>query len=135
MSRSSPLLIRFYLVALVLFSAMPSIIDRHFFDVASSSRKAVLALVLFLLPASFIVSSILARRMENGIFRLLYFSTGLWLGVDDPVTFFVFAWAAWETVRLVGYSPARPYSGGVAVVLELVFWLRCGMRTVRTDMS
>ena len=83
MSRGSSLLIPvFILVALsiLLFShyfIYHSIV--HFFGVASHGRRAMLALLLFLLPASFIVSSILARRMENEVFRLVNFFTGLWL--------------------------------------------------------
>jgi hypothetical protein len=90
----------------------------HFFGVASHGRRAMLALLLFLLPASFIVSSILARRMENEVFRLVNFFTGLWLGVGlTLMTCFVFAWVAWGATRLLAHSSSLTIFGSAAVVL------------------
>ena len=94
----------------------------HFFGVTSTGRKVMLGLLLFLLPTSFIVSSILARRMENSAFQVLYFCTGLWLGVGlTLMTFFVFAWVGWGAVRLTAHSPSRATFGVVTLVLAILY--------------
>ncbi|MBI4164826.1 MAG: metallophosphoesterase [Acidobacteria bacterium] len=126
MTRGSALIIpAFILVALsILYSSHYFIYYSiaHFFGIASHGRKVMLALLLFLLPTGFIVFSILAPRMENGVFRVLYFFTGLWLGVGlTLMTFFVLAWAAWGVVRLSTHSPNRAAFGGIAVVLASLY--------------
>jgi hypothetical protein len=94
----------------------------HFFGVTASGRKGVLALILFLLPASFIASSLLARRMQNPFSRVLYFSSGLWLGVGlTLMTCFALAWAAWGAAKLVAHSPGAAVFGFAAVVLACLY--------------
>jgi len=94
----------------------------HFFGVIGSGRRVVLALLLFLLPTSFIASSILARWTQNPLSRALYFSSGLWLGVGlTLMTFFALAWAAWGVTKLVAHSPSPALFGGAAVALACLY--------------
>ena len=94
----------------------------HFFGVTGSGRKAVLALILFLLPASFIASSVIARRTGNPVSRALYFSSGLWLGVGlTLMTFFVLAWAAWGAAKLSAHRPSPAVFGLAAVALACLY--------------
>jgi predicted MPP superfamily phosphohydrolase len=93
----------------------------HFFGVAGG-RKATLGVVLFLLPASFIATTIFARRSENPAATVLYFSSSLWLGVGlTLMTFFAVAWAAWGLTRLAAHSPGPALFGGVAMVLGFLY--------------
>jgi predicted MPP superfamily phosphohydrolase len=90
----------------------------RFFGVANGWRRAVLALVLFLLPASFVF----ARGADNSISRALYFYSGLWVGVAVTLmTFFVIAWATWGAVKLITHSPSPAVFGWVAVALAGVY--------------
>lgn len=94
----------------------------HFFGVTSVGRKVVLALFLFLLPTSFIASSLLARWTGDRISRVLYFSSGLWLGVGlTLMTFFALAWAAWGAAKLVAHSPSPGVFGCGAVALACLY--------------
>jgi hypothetical protein len=96
----------------------------YFFSITSKGSKVILALVLFLLPISFIALMILARWSDNYFLRALYFSSGLWLGVSlTLITFFAFTWAAWGATRLVTHSPSRTLFG-LATVLLVGLW--CG---------
>ncbi len=90
----------------------------RFFDVASGGRRAVLALVLFLPPVSFVF----ARQADTSIPRALYFCSGLWVGVAVTLmTFFVIAWATWGAVKFVTHSPSPAVFGWVAVGLAGVY--------------
>lgn len=94
----------------------------HFFGITGSGRKAALALILFLLPASFVASSILARWTGNPLSRALYFSSGLWLGVGVTlIAFFAIAWAAWGATKLFAHSPSPALFGLAAVALACVY--------------
>lgn len=94
----------------------------HFFGVTGGGRKAALALILFLLPASFVASSILARWTGNPLSRALYFSSGLWLGVGVTlIAFFAIAWAAWGATKLFAHSPGPALFGLAAVALACVY--------------
>jgi predicted MPP superfamily phosphohydrolase len=94
----------------------------YFFSVAGGGRKAVLALIFFLLPASFIVSSIISRRTQNPVSRLLYFSSGLWLGVGlTLITAFAFAWAVWGALRLCVHLSSPAVFGFAAVALACLY--------------
>lgn len=126
MSRGLPLFILvFILVALsILFLSHYFIYFSivRFFGVTGSGRKAALALILFLLPASFIASSILARWTENPISRVLYFSSGLWLGVGlTLMTFFTLAWVAWGVTKVLAHSPSPVVFGVAAVALACLY--------------
>ncbi|MBZ5513523.1 MAG: metallophosphoesterase [Acidobacteriia bacterium] len=90
----------------------------HFFGVSGTARRAVLALVLFFLPTSFIAVEILARRTTNRLFGMLFFSSSLWLGVGlTLMVFFMLAWAAWGATKLLAHSPTPLVYGVAAVVL------------------
>jgi predicted MPP superfamily phosphohydrolase len=88
----------------------------HFFGVTGRGSKALLTAILFLLPASFIASSILARWTENRISTVLYFSSALWLGIAVTLMmFFLLAWASWGVAKLSALRP-NPAAFGYAVV-------------------
>jgi predicted MPP superfamily phosphohydrolase len=90
----------------------------HFFAVSGGGRKLTLALIIFLLPTSFIAVEILARRTANLFFNALFFSSTLWLGVAATLlTFFVVAWVLWGASRLLTHSPSPALFGWAAVVL------------------
>jgi uncharacterized protein len=93
----------------------------HFFALGGR-RKLALAIILFLLPASFIGSSILARQMDNPVGKAVYFCSGLWLGMGLTLLMtFTLAWAAWGAARLVAIRPAPAALGAVAVALALSY--------------
>ena len=90
----------------------------YFFGIASGAGRDALAASLFLLPAIFIVSSILARWSDNLVSRAVYFCSGLWLGVGlTLILTFAIGWAAWGTVKLFTHSPSRTIFGWAAVGL------------------
>src|SRR5271157_1584037 len=53
----------------------------HFFGIIAFEHRTALAVVLFVLPLSFIASSFLAHWSDNLLTRVLYFCSSLWLGV------------------------------------------------------
>ncbi len=94
----------------------------HLFGVTGSLRKIALAVVLFLLATSFVVTTILAHRTENFVTRVLYFTSTLWLGVGlTLMLFFVLAWIAWGATTLVTHTPSPVWYGGVAVALACAY--------------
>jgi len=94
----------------------------HFFSLTGKGSKAALALVLFLLPASFIASEILARRGDDGFTRVLFFSSSLWLGVGlTLMTTFALAWAAWGAAKLSAHRPSPAVFGFAAVALACLY--------------
>jgi hypothetical protein len=94
----------------------------HFFGVAAPARRATLAGILFLLPASFIATSILAHWSGNFLTRAVYFCSGLWLGVGlTLMVTLALAWGAWGTTRLFARSPGPAIFGRAAVALALLY--------------
>jgi len=94
----------------------------HFFGIAASARRAALAGILFLLPASFIASSILAHWTDNFFSRALYFGTALWLGVGlTMILTLALAWGAWGTTKLFTPSPSPAIFGWGAVALACLY--------------
>jgi hypothetical protein len=90
----------------------------HFFGVAAPAHRAALAAILFLLPASFIASSILAHWTDNFVARVFYFCSGLWLGVGlTLILTLTLAWGAWGTAKLFTSSPGPAILGWAAVAL------------------
>jgi predicted MPP superfamily phosphohydrolase len=76
-----------------------------------------LALILFILPLSFIGSSVLAHWSAGLLTRILYFCSTLWLGVGLTLLMcFGIAWAAWGATRLVGARPIPTWWFGLAAV-------------------
>ena len=93
----------------------------HFFAL-TGRRKLVLGVILFLLPASFIAASILARRMDNPAGRAIYFGSALWLGVGlTLVVAFALAWAALGAARLAALRPPLAVLGMSATALALMY--------------
>jgi hypothetical protein len=94
----------------------------YFFGVTASGWKAVLALALFLLPTSFIAFSLIARRAQNPISGVLYFSSGLWLGVAlTLMTCFALAWGVWGIAKLAAHAPSPVAFGFAAVALTCLY--------------
>ncbi len=94
----------------------------HFFGIAAPGRRGALAAILFLLPASFIASSILAHRSGNFFARALYFCSGLWLGVGlTLILSFALAWVAWGATKLLTRSPGPAIFGWAAVALACLY--------------
>jgi hypothetical protein len=94
----------------------------YFFGLAALPSRAVLAGILFLLPASFIASSILAHWTDKFISRAVYFCSALWLGVGlTLIVTLVLAWGAWGTTRLFTSSASPTIFGWAAVALACLY--------------
>ena len=94
----------------------------RFFGIVAPGRLALLAAIIFLLPASFIASSILTHRAESDFLRVIYFCSSLWLGIAlTLIVTFTLAWAAWGTTTLFTHSPSRAIFGGAAVALGCLY--------------
>jgi hypothetical protein len=94
----------------------------HFFGIGAPARRAALAAILFLLPASFIASSILAHWTDNFFSRALYFCSAMWLGVVlTLILTFALAWGAWGTTKLFTRSPSPGIFGWAAVALACLY--------------
>ncbi len=94
----------------------------HFLGIAAPGSRAALAGILFVLPASFIASSILAHWSDSFIPRALYFCSGLWLGVGlTLILSFALAWGAWGATKLLTRSPNPAIFGWVAVALACLY--------------
>jgi len=91
----------------------------HFFGIAAPARRAALAGILFLLPASFIASSILAHWSDNFFSRALYFCSALWLGIG--LTLIVSLALAWGATKLFTRSPGPAIFGWAAVALACLY--------------
>jgi uncharacterized protein len=94
----------------------------HFFGIAAFEHRTALAVVLFLLPLSFIVSSFLAHWSDGLLARVLYFCSSLWLGVGlTLITAFGMVWAAWGVTRALDRNPSPVWFGLAAVGLTLLY--------------
>jgi hypothetical protein len=94
----------------------------HFFGITAPARRAALAGILFLLPASFIASSILAHWTDNFFSRSVYFCSALWLGVGlTLMVTLTLAWGAWGTAKLFTLSPSPAIFGWAAVALACLY--------------
>jgi len=94
----------------------------HFFGIIAFEHRTALAVVLFVLPLSFIASSFLAHWSDNLLTRVLYFCSSLWLGVGlTLLTAFGLAWMAWGLTRLFARSPNPMWFGLAAVGLTVVY--------------
>jgi len=125
MSRGYIIIPAFILIALsILFGSHYFIYFSlvHFFGLSTPAHRAALAATLFLLPASFIASSILAHWTENFFSRALYFCSGLWLGVGlTLILTLALAWGAWGTAKVFTRSPSPAGFGWAAVALACVY--------------
>ena len=121
MSRSpSVAILVFFLVALSIlyfshYFLYGSIV--YFFRVSGARPKLILAVILFLLPTSFIAVEVFGRHGANRLFGALFFSATLWLGIGlTLMVFFAFTWVAWGAASLAGRQPDPVMFGTVAVV-------------------
>ena len=104
------------LVVLALFFIYCSIV--YFFGITRVRHKIALALVLLIPTAAFVMS----READDGIWRTLYYPSGIWLGVVVTlITFFFAAWVAWGATRLVTHSPSPAIYGGAALALAILY--------------
>jgi len=94
----------------------------HFFGITAFEHRTALAVVLFLLPLSFIASSFLAHWNDGLLTRVLYFCSTLWLGVGlTLLTAFGIAWAAWGATRVLGQRSNPVWFGLAAVGLTVLY--------------
>ncbi len=94
----------------------------YFFGAIAFEHRTALALVLFLLPLSFIASSFLAHWNDGLVTRVLYFCSSLWLGVGlTLLTAFGLAWAGWGATHVLMGSPSPAWFGLAAVGLTLLY--------------
>ena len=94
----------------------------YFFGISAPGPRDLLAGILFFLPASFIGSSILAHWSDNLSSRLVYFASGLWLGVGlTLIVTFALTWAAWGMAKLLTRSPQPAVYGWAAVALAALY--------------
>lgn len=93
-----------------------------FFRLEVSRLKLSLALLLFFLPVSFILTSILSHYYINAFSRFLYFISGLWLGlVATIVTFFAATWLVYGLSRLIAWPIGLSWLGGLALILAVLY--------------
>jgi predicted MPP superfamily phosphohydrolase len=93
-----------------------------FFGITGFESRVVLALVVFLLPLSFVGSAFLAHWSDGLLTRVFYFCSTLWLGVGlTLLTAFGLAWAAWGISSSVGRDPNPAWFGLAAVGLTLLY--------------
>jgi uncharacterized protein len=120
-SRAIPLFIAAAISVLFLCHYLLYFSATHFF-LLTARRRLLLALVLFLLPATFILLTIFGRRTQNPVTQVLYFSSALWLGVGLTLMMsFTAAWAVWGLARLASQRPQPAALGAAAVVLAFLY--------------
>ena len=94
----------------------------HFFGVVAFEHRAALALILLLLPLSFIASSFLAHWSDGILTRVLYFCSTLWLGVGlTLLAAFGLAWTAWGVTHALGRNPNPVWFGLAAVGVTVLY--------------
>jgi predicted MPP superfamily phosphohydrolase len=85
-------------------------------------HRVALAVVLFLLPLSFIGTSILAHWSDGLVTRVLYFCSTLWLGVGLNLTLaFIVAWGVWGAAHVAGARPDPLGLGYAALLFTLLY--------------
>lgn len=126
MSKNMYLLFALFLIlALVIlfgshFFAYWSIIK--FFQIVNAKIKLWLAIILFFLSVSFILSSILAHYSENVLSRGFYFGAGLWLGVGlNLILGFVGAWILFFIFQKTGIRFDSKVLGSSAIIFAILF--------------
>ncbi len=121
MSRNLPTVVLFFLAAisiLYLFHYFIYFSVVHLLGVVAARRKLALGVALFLLPTSFVVSSILVHRWMGLWTRWFYFFSGLWLGIGlSLMCCLALAWAGWGAARLFAHAPGRVVFGWAALAL------------------
>jgi len=81
-----------------------------------------LALLLFVLPLSFIASAFLAHWTDGLLTRVVYFCSSLWLGVGlTLLTALVLTWAAWGAAVVLRRTPNPLWFGLGAVGLTVLY--------------
>ncbi|MGD0226127.1 MAG: metallophosphoesterase [Terriglobia bacterium] len=81
-----------------------------------------MALLLFVLPLSFIASAFLAHWTDGLLTRVVYFCSSLWLGVGlTLLTALVLTWAAWGAAVVLRRTPNPLWFGLGAVGLTVLY--------------
>ena len=94
----------------------------HFFGITAPARRSALAGIFYLLPATFIATSILTHWSDNFFWRALYFLSGLWLGLGlTLMVTFALAWGALGMARLFKHSPSLAFLGWTAAGLACLY--------------
>lgn len=121
----------FLFVILILAILVAALFGSHFFiyfslikflNISAINAKIWLAVIIFILAVSFILSSALAHYSENIFSNMLYFSSGLWLGiaVNLIVAFFV-SWFIIGLARMTGYQFDHRYLAILSVVFAIFY--------------
>jgi predicted MPP superfamily phosphohydrolase len=94
----------------------------YFFGLAAFEHRTALALLLFVLPLSFIASAFLAHWTDGLLTRVVYFCSSLWLGVGlTLLTALVLTWAAWGAAVVLRRTPNPLWFGLGAVGLTVLY--------------
>jgi len=94
----------------------------YFFGLAAFEHRTALALLLFVLPLSFIASAFLAHWTDCLLTRVVYFCSSLWLGVGlTLLTALVLTWAAWGAAVVLRRTPNPLWFGLGAVGLTVLY--------------
>lgn len=115
----------FLLLALIiLFSVHYLLFDFliRLFTITSSQVKISLAVILFFLSISFILTSILMRWQENFLTRIFYFISGLWLGVlTNLLLAIILSWLIVGLAKLLGFEIRLIVIGLIAFILAFAY--------------
>ncbi len=94
----------------------------RFFGIAGRTPRRLLAIVLFLLPASFLFSEFALRLARGPLAKAYATVSTLWLAVGLAyLLFYAAAWAAWGIARLHNPQPGRIWFGAGAVLLAALY--------------
>lgn len=94
----------------------------RFFGISQLSTKIILAVVLFLMAGSYMVTSVVTHFFNNALTRKLYFVAAFWMGlVANLVLALAIAWLAWILVPALQSTIVAALFGAVAFVGALVF--------------
>lgn len=93
-----------------------------FFGAAAFDHRVALAVALYVLPLSVIVSFFLAHWSDGLIIRVYYFCSTLWLGLGLTLLMaFSLAWVAWGGAQVLGRGATPLRFGLMAVCLALLY--------------
>ena len=93
-----------------------------FFNINSRQFKLALAVILFVLAVSFIVSSLLVQANENLFSRLYYFMAGAWLGVFNYLVIgFALVWLLVFIGHKLNFKFDLSLLGFAAITLAIIY--------------
>jgi len=93
-----------------------------FLNIEAAGSKIWLAVIIFFLAISFIVSSILTHYSENFVMKALYFSSGLWLGAGlNLIMAFIVSWIIVGIARVSGFQFDHRYLVIFSIIFAVVY--------------